>query len=46
MATKTTPAPAQFLLYGCRLLKITFVVYSDMMKLKKDDCREFKGVGV
>jgi hypothetical protein len=28
-ATKTTPAPGQFLLYGCRKKRITFGMQSD-----------------
>jgi hypothetical protein len=43
MATKTTPKPAQFLLYGCREKKMQFGVYSDMMKIKThENCKEFK----
>lgn len=43
MATKTTPEPAQFLLYGCKEHRITFGVYSDYLagKNQKQHCEEF-----
>jgi hypothetical protein len=41
-ATKTTPKPAQFLLYGCRILKRQFGVYSDFEKKAPKNCGSYE----
>ena len=40
--TRTTPSPAQFLLYGCKLKKITFGVESDLKKALPKKCGEYE----
>jgi len=43
-ATKTTPSPSQFLLYGCKLHKKTFGVLSDCEKNMPNRCKEYEKV--
>jgi len=48
MATKTTEGAGQFLLWGCRKLKLTFGNTTDWRDKKKqpDDCESFTKKGV
>jgi len=43
MATKTTPSPAMFLLFGCKELKVTFGTETDWKagKNQRKACKEY-----
>lgn len=43
-STKTTNPPAQFLLYGCRLKKITFGIESDLVNKTPKKCKERESI--
>ena len=38
--TRTIPKPAQFLIYGCKLKKLKFGVYTDIVKTMPKHCKE------
>lgn len=44
LATKTSEAPASFLLYGCRLFKQQFGLDIDIEQNALRDCKKFKAV--
>ena len=40
LGTRTTPKPAQFLIYVCKLKKLDFGVYTGIVKTMPKHCKE------